>query len=53
MYRRNIETTWQSLLAQPYVQIIFGARQTGKSTLLRNLVPNPVLNLDLGRDLVF
>ena len=46
MYRRNIESTWQARLAQPYVQIIFGARQTGKSTLLRNLIPNPVLNLD-------
>jgi hypothetical protein len=28
------------------VQIVFGARQTGKSTLLRELIPQPALRLD-------
>jgi predicted AAA+ superfamily ATPase len=34
-------------LAKPYVHILFGARQTGKSTLIRGLVPEPDLWLDL------
>ena len=32
---------------RPYVHILFGARQTGKSTLLDRLVPKPALALDL------
>lgn len=34
-------------LARPYVHVLFGARQTGKSTLLRALVPAPALAIDL------
>jgi predicted AAA+ superfamily ATPase len=36
-----------SALKRPYVHVLFGARQTGKSTLLRTLVSNAALWLDL------
>lgn len=34
-------------LARPYVQLVFGARQTGKSTLIRTLLPPDTLVVDL------
>lgn len=34
-------------LKRPYVHVLFGARQTGKSTLLRSLLPDAALWLDL------
>lgn len=34
-------------ITRPFVHILFGARQTGKTTLLRMLVPKPALWLDL------
>jgi predicted AAA+ superfamily ATPase len=34
-------------LARPYVHLVFGARQTGKSTLLRALLPTGTLIIDL------
>jgi hypothetical protein len=34
-------------LTRPYVHVLFGARQTGKSTLLRSLLKNVQLWLDL------
>lgn len=34
-------------LARPYVHLVFGARQTGKSTLIRSLLPKDALILDL------
>ncbi|OGV69588.1 MAG: hypothetical protein A2283_02160 [Lentisphaerae bacterium RIFOXYA12_FULL_48_11] len=34
-------------LKKPYVHILFGARQTGKSTLLKTLIPKPDLFIDL------
>lgn len=40
-------TTLRTKLARPYVQLIFGARQTGKSTVLRALLPAPSLVMDL------
>jgi len=46
MFQRWAEATWRQRLATPYVQIVFGARQTGKSTLLRELIPHPALRLD-------
>lgn len=46
MYSRYVERAWAKKLDSPYVHIIFGARQTGKSTLLAKLVPNPALHLD-------
>ena len=32
--------------AKPYVSLLFGARQTGKSTLLREVYPDPALRID-------
>lgn len=43
------KTSWARALKQPYVHIIFGARQTGKSTLLKALCPHAALYLDLSR----
>ena len=34
-------------LQRPYVHILFGARQTGKTTLLRSLLPEKTLSIDL------
>lgn len=34
-------------LAKPFVHVLFGARQTGKTTLLRDLLPDPALYFDL------
>lgn len=34
-------------LARPYVHLVFGARQTGKSTLLRSLLPPETVIVDL------
>jgi uncharacterized protein len=46
MFQRWAEHSWQQKLETPFVQIVFGARQTGKSTLLLELIPNPALRLD-------
>lgn len=35
------------MLGRPYVHLVFGARQTGKSTLLRGLLPPETLIVDL------
>src|ERR1039458_4899657 len=32
--------------AKPYVSLLFGARQTGKSTFLREIYPRPALRID-------
>jgi len=34
-------------LTKPFVHVLFGARQTGKTTLLRQLLPNPALSFNL------
>ena len=39
MFGRIVEPVWKKQLAAPYVHLVFGARQTGKSTLLRTLTP--------------
>jgi predicted AAA+ superfamily ATPase len=46
MFGRWVEPAWARKLKAPYVQILFGARQTGKSTLLRKLLPDAALWLD-------
>jgi predicted AAA+ superfamily ATPase len=46
MFRRHLEPRLRARVDQPYVQILFGARQTGKSTLLRALFPTPDIALD-------
>lgn len=47
VFDRWYGTTLRTKLARPYVHLIFGARQTGKSTLLRALLPAPSLVMDL------
>jgi predicted AAA+ superfamily ATPase len=37
---------FRSQSAKPYVSLLFGARQTGKSTLLHAAYPHPALSLD-------
>jgi uncharacterized protein len=45
MYSRWLAPTLK--FEKPYVRILFGARQTGKSTLLRNLLNAPDVDIDL------
>jgi len=47
MYARWYAEKLRQALTRPYVQILFGARQTGKSTLLRSLLPADTLQIDL------
>jgi predicted AAA+ superfamily ATPase len=47
MYSRWAEAKWRRDFAKPFVQIVFGARQTGKSTLIRNLLPKGATCIDL------
>jgi predicted AAA+ superfamily ATPase len=47
MFGRWVEPLWRARFASPYVQVIFGARQTGKSTLLRKLLPGAAIWIDL------
>jgi len=49
MFGRWVEPLWKKKFAAPYVHIVFGARQTGKSTLLRKLLPDAVIWLDFSR----
>jgi hypothetical protein len=39
MFGRWVEPAWRAL-SEPYVHVVFGARQTGESTLLRRLWPD-------------
>lgn len=47
MNYRWLRDTLQRRLSRPYVHVLFGARQTGKTTLLRNLLPDPSLSFNL------
>ena len=47
MYTRWITAQLARDLQKPLVHILFGARQTGKTTLLQELVPRPALSYDL------
>ena len=38
-YSRHFETTFGTRIQRPWVHILFGARQTGKSTLVRKVLP--------------
>jgi uncharacterized protein len=49
MFSRWAEPLWNKKLAAPYVHLVFGARQTGKSTLLRKLLPEAAVWLDFSR----
>jgi predicted AAA+ superfamily ATPase len=46
MFGRWIESVWIEKFSSPYVHIVFGARQTGKSTLLKQLIPDAAVWLD-------
>lgn len=48
-YRREIEPAWRTTFAAPYVHVIFRARQTGKSTRRRRLLPSPAVGLDFSQ----
>lgn len=46
MFGRWVEGGWRRRFASPYVHVVFGARQTGKSTLLRALWPDAAVWID-------
>lgn len=48
-FGRWVEAAWARRFRAPYVHLVFGARQTGKSTLLRRLFPDPALWLDFSQ----
>jgi predicted AAA+ superfamily ATPase len=47
MYDRWSADELRSKLGRPYVHLLFGARQTGKSTLLNGLIPDGALRFNL------
>jgi predicted AAA+ superfamily ATPase len=47
MFDRWYAAPLAAKLTRPYVHLVFGARQTGKSTLLRALLPPDTLTFDL------
>lgn len=47
MFDRWYQDELRARLRRPYVHILFGARQTGKSTLLRAVLPPDALTIDL------
>lgn len=47
MIDRWIRTYLLKQIAKPFVHILFGARQSGKTTLLNSLLPNPSLKYNL------
>src|SRR3990172_12264550 len=49
MFGRWVEPLWRKTFAAPYVHLVFGARQTGKSTLLRKLLPEATVWVDFSR----
>ena len=47
LFRRWYEAVLRVKLERPFVHIVFGARQTGKSTMLNGLLPPDTLRIDL------
>ena len=47
MFDRWYASEMQAKLSRPYVHLLFGARQTGKSTLLNGLIPDNSLRFNL------
>ncbi len=47
MKGRWFDEPFQAALRKPYVHVLFGARQSGKTTLLRRAIPEPSLWFDL------
>ena len=46
MFSRWIEPSLVEKMSSPHVQMVFGARQTGKSTLLQKMIPKAAIWLD-------
>jgi predicted AAA+ superfamily ATPase len=47
MYDRWVQKAWGRKFGAPQVHIVFGARQTGKSTLIQALLPDDATRFDL------
>jgi predicted AAA+ superfamily ATPase len=47
MFPRWYADPLKQKLSRPFVHLLFGARQTGKPTLLRSLLPKETLVFDL------
>ena len=47
MFDRWVQASWRRKFAAPQVHIVFGARQTGKSTLIQALLPDDATRFDL------
>ncbi|MFH0803140.1 MAG: DUF4143 domain-containing protein [bacterium] len=47
MFERWYAAVLEEKLKRPYVHLVFGARQTGKSTLLNAVLPSDALKIDL------
>ncbi|MCS7338515.1 MAG: ATP-binding protein [Verrucomicrobiae bacterium] len=52
MFGRWVQPVWKQKFAAPYVHIVFGARQTGNSTLLKRLLPQADVWLDFSNPAV-
>ena len=46
MFTRFLGPSLEKSFSKPFVHILFGARQTGKSSLVRQLIPEPTLGYD-------
>ena len=49
MFDRWYASRLGAALERPFVHLVFGARQTGKSTLIRSLLPADALVVDLAK----
>ena len=47
MFTRWYSSVFKSKLSYPYVHILFGARQTGKSTLINSIIPQRAIKINL------
>ena len=47
MFDRLVQATWKRKFNAPHVHIVFGARQTGKSTLIQVILPDNAVRFDL------
>ena len=52
MFYRWYEEIFRRDIKKPYVHLVFGARQTGKSTLIRNALPPQALKFDFSNPVV-
>ena len=44
---RLMESVWRVNFRKPFVHLVFGARQTGKSTLILQILPKEALIINL------